>query len=54
MTGASGLVVGSFEATSDGESFAPGPAAAMISRRSSSTAALSVIGRTEALARIIE
>ena len=50
MTGASGFLVGSWEATSFGDRKAPGPALAMTSSRSSSMADLRTMGRTEALA----
>ncbi|KAM1676806.1 hypothetical protein EV2_043348 [Malus domestica] len=50
MTGSSGFLVGYREAKSVGETKVPGPAFAMISRRSSSRAALSTMRRKGALA----
>ena len=54
MTGASGLWVGSWAAISEVETNAPGPALAIISRRSSSKADLRTMGRTEALTSCME
>lgn len=50
MVAASGFSVGSWEAISEAERWAPGPALAMISSTSSSMAAFKAMGTTEALA----